>query len=240
MESKPEKNAVYDVVEEFQATCEEYLFCLMFASRGIETTGDLVGKEKAKPGQKFWIASDTESDPKYHARMDISTFVEKSKKNGYFVNEICKSLLCTIYSLWDETYRHRIAKAAGVDAGALIAPLMGDLRKIRHCILHNKSVIPENGYQFEVLAWELAPGVLSITAEMFREFIDMVRTKMAIQAASMTPEMQEVYQLMTKKERKSFDDWYKKPGNKKHDIPWPELDAVLKRIYKNNSNDEAL
>lgn len=238
MESKPKKNAIYDVVEDFQATCEEYLFCLMFASRGIETTGALIGKEKKNPGQKLWIASNTESEPNYHAKMDISTFVEKSKRNGFFVNEICKSLLCTIYSLWDETYRPRIAKAAGVDGSALIAPLMGDLRKIRHCILHNKSIVPKNGYQFEVLAWELPPGALSISAEMFREFIDMVRTKMAIHAAEMTPEMQEIYQVMTDKERKSFDDWYKKPGNKKNDIPWPGLDAVIKRIKK--SNDEAL
>lgn len=240
MESKSKKNAVNDVMVEFQATCEEYLFCLLFASKGIETNGDLIAKEKAKPGQKIWIASDAESDPKYHARMDISMFVEKSKKNGYFVNEICKSLLCSIYSLWDETYRHKIAKAAGVDAGALIAPLMGDLRKIRHCILHNKSTIPEDGYQFEVLAWKLAPGALAITAEMFREFIDMIRTKMAIQAASLSPEMLEIYQVMTKNERKSFDDWYKKPGNKKNDIPWPGIDAVLKRVNRNKSNEERL
>ncbi|MBV4537240.1 hypothetical protein [Pseudomonas urmiensis] len=232
MESKSKKSAVNDMVEEFQDTCGEYLFCLMFASNGIETNGDLVAKEKAKPGQKIWIASDTKSDPKYHARMDVSMFVEKSKKNGFFVNELCKSLLCSIYSLWDETYRHKIAKAAEVEAGALIAPLMGDLRKIRHCIIHNKSIIPEDGYQFEVLTWKLAPGALAITAEMFREFIDIVRTKMAIQAASLTPEMLEIYQLMTKKEKESFDSWFKKPGNKQNDIPWPGMNDVLKRINK--------
>ncbi|WP_116867495.1 hypothetical protein [Pseudomonas syringae] len=235
MESKS-KNEVNDLMGEFQETCGEYLFCMMFASKGIETNGDLLAKERAKLGQKIWIASDTESDPKYHARMDISMFVEKSKKNGFFVNEICKSLLCSIYSLWDETYRHKISKAAGVEASTLIAPLMGDLRKIRHCILHNKSTIPENGYQFEVLDWKLAPGALAITAEMFREFIDMIRTKMAIQAASLTPEMLEIYQAMTKKEKESFDSWYKKSGNLKNNIPWPGMDEVLKRVNRNNSN----
>ena len=236
MERNPAKNAAKDAVEEFQNTCEEYLFCLMFAAKGIETNGDLIAKEKAKPGQKIWIASDTKTDPKYHARMDISTFVEKSKKNGFFVNEICKSLLCSIYSLWDETYRQRVARAAGVDASALIAPLMGDLRKIRHCILHNKSSIPTEGIQFETLDWKLVPGDLAITAEMFRDFIIMTRTKMTIQAASLTPEMQEIYQLMTQKEQNSFDSWYKKPGNKKDDIPWAGMDAVLKRINLKKKN----
>ncbi|MNP54142.1 hypothetical protein D3C76_1486750 [compost metagenome] len=83
-----------------------------------------------------------------------------------------------------------------------------------------------------MLTWKLAPGALAITAEMFREFIDIVRTKMAIQAASLTPEMLEIYQLMTKKEKESFDSWFKKPGNKQNDIPWPGMNDVLKRINK--------
>ena len=238
MESNSKSDTAKDLVEEFHEACGEYLFCLMFASKGIEINGDLIAKEKAKPGQKIWIASDTESAPKYHARMDISMFIEKSKKNGFFVSEVCKSLLCTIYSLWDETYRHKIAKAAGVEASTLTVPLMGDLRKIRHCILHNKSTIPETGYQFEVLAWKLAPGALTITAEMFREFIDAVRTKMAIQSVSLSPEMLKIYQTMTKKEKDRFDSWYKKPGNKKNDVPWPGMDEVLKRLNGNKNNEE--
>lgn len=230
MENKASiKENVATIMEEFLDLCDEYLMCLSFAVMGISAQGEKIKKQGARKGQRIWIASDTATKPKFHARMDASDFIKKSAKDGYFSNELSKSLLCSIYTAWDETYRHRIAAAAGIDAKTIVAPLMGDLRKIRHCIVHDKSAISEKGMNFEVLTWSLAPGKLMITQDMFSELNEHIR-KIAINAARLSPEMQAVYDEMTAKERKSFDDFYTKPGNKANDVPWPGLPNVLARL----------
>jgi hypothetical protein len=224
------RDDVAAIMGEFIDQCDEYLMCLSFAVMGLSAEGEKIKKQGTKKGQQIWIASDTATRAKFHARMDTSDFIEKSKKDGFFSNELGKSLLCLIYTLWDETYRHRIATVANIDAGTIIAPLMGDLRKIRHCVIHDKSEISEKGMNFEVLTWPLAPGKLVITQKMFNELNDHIRRNMNIHTASMSPKMKAVYDEMTEKERKSFDDFYKKPGNKANDVTWPGLAAVLSRI----------
>lgn len=46
MESNSKSDTAKDLVEEFHEACGEYLFCLMFASKGIEINGDLIAKER--------------------------------------------------------------------------------------------------------------------------------------------------------------------------------------------------
>jgi hypothetical protein len=52
--------------------------------------------------------------------------------------------------------------------------LMGDLRLIRHCIVHNKSVITSEPEKLKDLKWQLAPGELRITYDMFSGLIDQI------------------------------------------------------------------
>jgi hypothetical protein len=51
---------------------------------------------------------------------------------------------------------------------------MGDIRLIRHCILHNKSIVTEKYAAFKELSWQLSPGPLVITDEMFKTLIDQI------------------------------------------------------------------
>ncbi|WP_155674911.1 hypothetical protein [Burkholderia stagnalis] len=232
MENKStDQDTVETIMGEFIDRCDEYLICLTFAAKGVYAEGKKLKTHGVTKGQQFWIASDTASpNPKFHARMDASEFIKKSKKDGHFSNELSKALLCLIYSMWDEIYRHRVAASANADAANIISPLMGDLRKIRHCILHNKSNIPEKGIEFEVLTWPRTPGKLNITADMFLELNDIIRRNINISAYRLNPEVEKIYQQMTAKEKKSFDAWYKIPGNKQNNIPWPDLNKVITRI----------
>lgn len=228
------KENVAAIMAEFIDQCDGYLMCLHFAAVGISAEGEKFKRLDIEKGRQIWIASDTATEAKFHARMYVSDFIEKSAKDGHFSNELIKSLLCTIYALWDEIYRHKIADAANIDAGNIVAPLMGDLRKIRHCIIHNKSEISENGINFEALTWTLSPGKLVITENMFIEFNDHIRRNMKIHGASMSPQMKAVYDEMTTKERKSFDAFYKQSGNRVNNITWPGLAAVIARIKAKN------
>lgn len=222
--------AVNTIMEEFINACDEYLFCLSFSIIGIENKGKDLKKLRLNKGQRLWLGSDLETDRKMHARMDIKELINRCAKNGLFTTELTKALLCMIYSMWDENFRHRISEAYGCEPEQIFCPLMGDLRKIRHCIMHHKSLVSEGGLKFEYLSWQLPTGPLVITSEMFRDINDAIRGQgMHIRAFTLSPELERVLPLMTGKERKSFDDFFKHFQNKMDDNKWPGMQNFLKK-----------
>ncbi|WP_350024569.1 hypothetical protein [Serratia marcescens] len=224
--------SVNAIIEKFVDSCDAYLFCLTFSVAGIESKGKEFKKMRFSKGERLWLGSDLETDKKMHARMDIHELVNRCNKNGLFTTELTKALLCMIYVLWDEIYRHKLAEAYGCCSEEIFCPLMGDLRKIRHCILHDKSFVNDNGLAFECLNWALPSGPLIITYEMFREFNDAVRGKgLNIRACILAPDLKRVLPLMSNKERKSFDEFYKDFGTKMEGKEWPGM----KKFLENNT-----
>lgn len=239
MEQK--KDAVTSIMEDFIDAFDEHVFCLYFSSIGITKMGQEWGKLTVNKDHQSWIGRDLPNNPKFYARVNTLDCAQKCTKDGFFSNMVAKSLLCTMYSLWDEDYRHRIANATGHEAAYLQYPLMGDLRKIRHCIIHQKSIVPEGGFKFEVIKWQLKPGSLKITLDMFLELNGLIRGKgMTINGFDMPPKIKEHINKMTKKERKSFDSFFKNRDNRIKGIEWPELDNFLTRIGvdKNDSSSK--
>ena len=51
---------------------------------------------------------------------------------------------------------------------------MGDLRLIRHCIVHNKSIVTNENTKLKELKWSLSPGELKITKDMFSRLLDQI------------------------------------------------------------------
>lgn len=225
------KEDAASVMDEFINAFDEFVFCMVFASEGIAIKGSQLRNGNVDKHHQTWIGSNLPGKPKMHARISTFECIEKCQKDGYFSNAISKSLLCTMYSLWDEEYRHRIADATGIEAKYIECPLMGDLRKIRHCVIHQKSKIPEEGFHFEVLDWPLPQGDLIITSEMFLDFNDAVRgERMKISGFSFPPAIKELLPRMTKKERKNFDDFFKSKEKRVNGQEWPDLEKFLQRI----------
>jgi hypothetical protein len=220
------------IVRQFIAACEESLVCLVFATRGLEAMHDEALVKDANPNQRIWIGSNMETDPRYHASILTSSFLEKSKRDGAFTSDMAKAFLCTLYALWDESCRPALAKLGGCEPRDIKAPLMGDLRKVRHCILHNKSHIPERGLAFEVLSWPAITGELVVTRDMFRDLIDAVRSRLEINAFVLTPEARALREAMTRKEREKFDAWRDAPNSHAFESEWPGMGAVRARLER--------
>ncbi len=51
---------------------------------------------------------------------------------------------------------------------------MGDLRLVRICIVHGKSVVTTEHTKLKELKWQLAPGEFRITNDMFSGLIDQI------------------------------------------------------------------
>ena len=223
------KENLQKIIDEFHKELDEISFTYVFSSEGIINMGKSMTLQKTHNGQNIWLGSNIPDNPVMHARMNIDDFIKNSSKDGYFCNIIARNLLCTIYSLWDEKYRHTLSEILGVEPKYIESPIMGDLRKIRHCIIHQKSRIPPEGFKFEILNWEFPSNELEIKSEMFRKFMDDIK-KMRISVFYLPPKIKENLHKMIKAEKKSFDDFYKSRENRISKAEWPGLKDFIKRI----------
>lgn len=167
-------NTQSKAVAEFQSSCHKYYICYCFAANGVEEGADKFGMLKPDRSKTLIVGTGHPDDGKWHGRINIGEYLDSSKKNGAFSDAIAKAFVCAIYSLWDEYYRHAIAKEAGVNQKQIRSDLMGDLRHVRNCIVHKKSVMADEPGKIKELSWPLIPGPLFVTHEMFRDLIDQI------------------------------------------------------------------
>ncbi|QII29096.1 hypothetical protein G6052_10295 [Stenotrophomonas maltophilia] len=92
-------------------------------------------------------------------------------------NETVLSNLCVvaIYSHWEAHSRAAIADALGVQPDAVKAPVFGDLRHMRHCIVHNGGVMDERARRLETLKWFKKGERIILTQDRFHELIQKLR-----------------------------------------------------------------
>jgi hypothetical protein len=95
---KNNDEAVLAVMDDIINTFDEYVVCFSFATKGIAQQGEELAKHSFEKGHRIWIGSDVATNPKMHARIDTVECIEKCKKDGYFSNELAKSLLSIMYS----------------------------------------------------------------------------------------------------------------------------------------------
>jgi len=69
--------------------------------------------------------------------------IAKHHESGKFEDFHAKAFIVFMYSLWDENYRNQIAKELSIAKDKVKYDLMGDLRLIRNCIVHDNSVIDD-------------------------------------------------------------------------------------------------
>ncbi len=125
--------------------------------------------------QKLFIGSGHPDKGQTHSQIKLKDAVRFSEKDGEFSDTIAKSIIVSIYSEWDELYRHKVAVEAAVGAKNVTCDLMGDLRFVRHWIIHKKSVIDKDCTRIKILPWRLSQGEqLKVSSEMFSNLIDKI------------------------------------------------------------------
>ena len=161
-------------ITDFQFSCQKYLVCFTFAESGLrEFSRDLASKAPDL-NANFFVGTGHPNLGRVHAAIRIGEAIESSKTNGVFSDKIAKSFVTAMYSEWDEVYRPRLASEVGVDPKFVKCDLMGDIRLIRHCIVHNKSIIENKHTKLRELKWQLSPGELLVSKEMLSMLIDQI------------------------------------------------------------------
>jgi len=101
------------------------------------------------------------------ANWRVSELVNQTVLNGPADTRLGHQWIVTFYAHWEEDIRPRLATAHGCGKDDIKLPLLGDLRWLRHCVVHRKGISRGFG---EVLQW-FGPGEgISLRGEHYAEF----------------------------------------------------------------------
>ncbi len=161
-------------LHEFRKQCQKYYICYAFSSLGLKERADKFVRLNPDRSKNAHVGTGHPDYGQWHGSMNIGDLIDSSQKNGDFPNQIAKSFICAIYSLWDELYRHEIAIENGCKQKQVMSDLMGDLRQIRNCVIHKKSKITNEQGKIKELKWVLQPGEIVISENMFQTLINQI------------------------------------------------------------------
>jgi len=162
----------HPLLAEFQAACQSYYACFVFSISGVKKFSEQLSKTPSSKGTKVFISAKDPTKQKATATLTVDTLLKFAAPDGHFADTLAKLMLVKIFTDWDEYYRPRFAEAIGVESNRVQCDLLGDLRLIRNCIVHAKSVITNEHQRIKILAWQLSPGTLLVTDGMFTQFIE--------------------------------------------------------------------
>lgn len=68
-------------------------------------------------------------------------FLAANAAGGGNEQQFCRALIVFIFTFWDDVTRYECAKALGTEKNDVKLPIAGDLRILRHAILHDRGVL---------------------------------------------------------------------------------------------------
>ncbi len=102
-------------------------------------------------------------------------YKEMNRENGSNWQFIGKMCVITIYQYWEDYFRPEIARQLGVKRDDIVSDIMGDLRLIRHSIVHHGGVALKEVENCKILQWFREGDEISIDENKFKKIIFFVK-----------------------------------------------------------------
>jgi hypothetical protein len=97
---------------------------------------------------------------------------DRMKKTGKNTNYVSQFSLAMIYEFWENKYREKFSEAIGLKKNDLKSDIFGDIRLIRHDILHARGLATiNNSSKTKILKWFQEGELILITEEKFQNVI---------------------------------------------------------------------
>jgi hypothetical protein len=129
--------------------------------------------ENPDPTVHFGNGDPNEPGTMAYARWRRSVLLDRTRPRGEVNRQLGRQWVVSFFSSWEEDFRPRLARARGVPMETIVAPLLGDLRRLRNDIVHHRGRATRNNTgRCEVLThWFRPDDEIVITAEKFEEFV---------------------------------------------------------------------
>lgn len=80
-------------------------------------------------------------DVVHHRIVRADEFVAVNSQAGFNEQQMCWAIIAFVFSRWDEDTRPRLARVRAVSPNDIQIDTFGDLRILRHCILHSGGML---------------------------------------------------------------------------------------------------
>jgi hypothetical protein len=112
--------------------------------RQVARVQTLIGRQ-IRDGQPVMMYASVEdpSSPEviHHRIIRAQDFLGVNAEAGFNEQQVCWSIIVFLFAYWDEQVRPQIAVVRGVKVQDVKVDALGDLRHIRHAIVHSKGVL---------------------------------------------------------------------------------------------------
>lgn len=104
-------------------------------------------------------------------RCTQAEYKNRNSPNGLNYQFIGNMGLIALYQYWEDNYRAIIARDLGKTKNDLQVPIMGDLRILRHSIIHHNGIALADVKQCQILSWYSEGDEIFIDEEKFKTII---------------------------------------------------------------------
>ena len=105
-------------------------------------------------------------------QVGIDTVIERNTFGGQNAVFIGRMFIVSVYGFWDDHTREQLGVVLSIPKDQLKVPVMGDLRRMRHAIVHCRSRMDARAKKLEVLKWYSEGDVVSPTRDHVGEIMD--------------------------------------------------------------------
>jgi hypothetical protein len=107
-----------------------------------------------------------------NAEWRLSEAIMQVQDQGPVETLLGRQWIVSVYALWEEEYRPRLAAAHGRDKKEEKYPLLGDLRRLRIDVIHHRGIATARWTGgCEVLSWFQPDEVIRVDGRHFGEFL---------------------------------------------------------------------
>ena len=172
--------SVDDVISELHAEVNESIATLTWARVGFMRVVGLLESQPVRsdnPDPRIIMGKGAPNSPaaRVLAEWRRAETIAKLSDGGDAFNRLGRDWVVALYQAWEDDIRPRLAKAAGVDKAQVRSIVFGDLRHIRHDIIHRRGVATaEHCGKATLLGWFRVGESIVITNDHLLNFLEQL------------------------------------------------------------------
>jgi hypothetical protein len=126
---------------------------------------NIIPDNTAQPKNPGWLP---------HAEWRLSEAIRQVQDDGPVEALLGRQWIVSVYALWEDEYRPRLAKARGREKDEEKYPLPGDLRLLRNDVVHHRGIATaDNTGRCEVLSWFQPGEPIRVDGRHFDQFLQL-------------------------------------------------------------------
>lgn len=126
----------------------------------------------------FIYTKGTKGKPNYRILHYCSTqaqYKERNSPDGENYRFIGNMALISIYEYWQNSCRNKLAKHHEVNSDKVVSPIFGDLRLLRHSIVHHKGIALSNVERCLIFTWFKADDDIFINDDKMEDIVATIK-----------------------------------------------------------------